>query len=372
MRLKEHGFFSGSDSVERIVAQLDAQFAHLPEGRYWQEETLKLVSRFDELNRPYFRRLRRVLEEGLNARLAHGLSNEQDVDRVIGKLARPEYPLLEKANALYLYEAWFRGEDLKKVALRIENECTKLLEKPKDLSRLRELLNHFKSDLLAQLYRECGQRPIYAGLKTFIKMSAGIPRDLLVILRDTYSWASFNGERPFQEGEISIASQLEAVRHSADWFFEDAVVQSPDSPAVVDSIKRLAELFRSIRFSDKPVECSLATFSVNASDLSEESRRIVRLAENWSYLIRISEGQRDRNSQRVDEKYQLHPMLAPRWDLPISRRGALPISGEFANAIFDRQFSSRFGDLLNARIATMTAPGFAKAKSGSMSLNFDE
>jgi len=374
MRLKEYGFLGDKEhDIGEISTRLDDQFAQPSSDHFWQRETLRLVEKFSPEDRPYLRRLRKALEAGRRSGTAPGISTDEDIGKVVSKLIFAEYPLLEKANLLAFYESWYRGHDLKKAALQIERECKELVENPKADSLLRETLNHYKSDLLAQLYRECGYRPVYAGIKSFIQMSAGIPRDLLVILKDVFSWSAFNGEHPFQEGQISVSSQQEAVVHSADWFFEDAVVQGSDAPAVKASIERLAELFRNIRFSDKPVECSLATISINTGEISSESRRILRLAENWSYLIRISEGQRDKNSQRVDEKYQLHPMLAPRWDLPTGRRGALPLSKNLANAIFDRSFSQSFPDLLGLRIATMAAPTFGKVKdAGSYSLEFDE
>jgi hypothetical protein len=69
-------------------------------------------------------------------------------------------------------------------------------------------------------------------------------------------------------------------------------------------------------------------------------------------------GQRDRNTERVDKKYQLNRVLSPRWDLPVYRRGALALTPAEINAVFDPEFVATFEDLSNARVARMSAPAF--------------
>jgi hypothetical protein len=49
-------------------------------------------------------------------------------------------------------------------------------------------------------------------------------------------------------------------------------------------------------------------------------------------------------------------MLAPLWDLPIYRRGALPIDPELMEAIFDPASVPKFDKLLAKRISGMNAP----------------
>ena len=56
---------------------------------------------------------------------------------------------------------------------------------------------------------------------------------------------------------------------------------------VMDGINRLGTLFRGIRFSDKPSECSCSSFSVDVSRSSETARRVLDLAEKWSLLIDV-------------------------------------------------------------------------------------
>jgi len=83
-------------------------------------------------------------------------------------------------------------------------------------------------------------------------------------------------------------------------------------------------------------------------------------------LIKVAGGQVDRNDGRVDEKYQVHPMLAPRWDLPIARRGALALSGEEASAVFAPATTAEFESLLKRRVDAMNAPNFGRKTQGSL------
>ena len=83
---------------------------------------------------------------------------------------------------------------------------------------------------------------------------------------------------------------------------------------------------------------------------------MLNLAQDWSMLIKHRRGQKDRNSTRLDDKFQLSPMLASRWELPLSRRGALALSAEEVNAIFGEVDESRFEEIKQTRTARMTVP----------------
>jgi hypothetical protein len=314
--------------------------------------------------RPHLAALRNHLLRVAGTALGKGVANEKTIDAIIALIRVPEYPLLEKNNLLLLYQDWHSGADLHSSARQIAAGCKSHLVNPRRKSRFSTTLSHFQGDLLAQLARSYEQRQRYVGIETFIAMSHGLPRNLLIILKHIFKWAAFNGEHPFVEGKISIQSQLEGVREASDWFFNDAFVSDGYGVLVRDSIARLAALFREIRFSDKPSECSLATFSADLSRASSEARHAIELAEKASLLIDIRRGQRDRNSGRVDRKLQLNSMLAPRWDLPVHRRGAIALNPDEINSIFDPSHVDRFDELKRIRVERMTAPLFGKKVNG--------
>ena len=67
---------------------------------------------------------------------------------------------------------------------------------------------------------------------------------------------------------------------------------------------------------------------------------------------------RDRGSERIDEQFQLNPMLAPRWELAVYRRGVLGLTPEECDAIFDETKEGEFRRMLQAREGRMNAPTF--------------
>jgi hypothetical protein len=90
----------------------------------------------------------------------------------------------------------------------------------------------------------------------------------------------------------------------------------------------------------------------------------VDIAEKWSLLIDVG-SQRDRNTDRIDRKYQLNRVLAPRWDLAIYRRGVLALTPSEIDAIFDPAHAEAFDGLCNARVARMSAPFFSPRRESS-------
>jgi hypothetical protein len=278
-------------------------------------------------------------------------------------MSEAEDPLLEKANIYLLYQSWYANRDLISAAKIIRESCNAFKVNPKLQGHHRRLIGHFRADFLAQLLREFGQKQAYLGLRTFVEMSDGMPRNLLIILKHIYKWAVFNGDKPFQGGLITISSQQQGIKEAAEWFFEDARVGATEGEHVRDGVKRIADLIRDIRFSDKPSECSLCAFSTDMTSVTTDARRILESAVQWSLLVGVEGGQRDKNRASVDYKYQISRMLAPRWDLPISRRGTLALTAREVNAIFDPGRVEEFKKIRNERVSRMNAP-FLKRSSG--------
>jgi hypothetical protein len=77
-------------------------------------------------------------------------------------------------------------------------------------------------------------------------------------------------------------------------------------------------------------------------------------------LIPVRKGQKDKNSKRVNWKYQINSMLAPQYDLPIYRRGALSLSTTEINAILDPSYYDEFRNIRKIIKERMSAPFFGK------------
>lgn len=358
-RFDEYRRSNESEELQKnFRTNLSARFEEFPKTRFASEETKFIFDAYEGKERPYFKALRAKLHKGFNRKLTVGIESEEDVENVINKLRYPETPLMEKVNILLFYKRWnLFKEDLNEVANEISSDCKKYVE-DNDTSTMHDSeISHFKSDLLAQLLRECGRDQKYWGLDTFIEMSWGLPRNLFVLLKNIFAWAIFYGEKPFSDKKISIKAQNVGVIDASNWFYNNAMIAGKKGIHARDCIDKLGNFFREIRFSDKPSECSCVTFSADISKATERTREMIELAKNCSLLIEVGT-QSDRNTGRIDSKLQLNRMLTPRWDLSMYRRGALVLNTLELNAIFDPDCD---GKALTDRIAGMMAPQFRKA-----------
>lgn len=301
------------------------------------------------------------------------LHMKQLIDKVSGASSLPEqllsllgceaYPLLEKLNLLLFYQRVSKGKEWLPTAQFVADQCGSFLADPSKKSKYRQALEHYKSDLVAQLLRENGGKQLYLGLDTFISMSAGLPRALLTTLRSIFEWSMFRGEDPLRQGKVSVEAQYRGVRDATGWFFEHMRKAGDDGRVIQRAIGRLGQLFRLNRFAERPIEVSLSTFNVDPNVGSEEAHRVLRLAEERSFLMLVPDGGKDKNSGDPLLKYQISPMLAPRWDLPIARRGAVTLSEKEFNAVFQAD-ADAFDEVL-ADWSERTSVRLSKAWKGS-------
>lgn len=320
--------------------------------------------------RPYFATLIRNLQFGLRVNVIPSPLNESHIREIVELLRFPEHPLVERTSIFLLYRAWAKKRPLIEAANHIGADARKYVA-GKGPNEHQEILRYFKADIVAQMLRETRRlKGGYAGFDTFVRMSAGLPRGLLTILKHIFTWSSFYGEKPFRHGLISLNAQADGVSQASEWFFTEARAPGDIGIRVRDAMTRLGQLLREIRFSDKPSESSLSTFSAEVTKASSEAIEVLEAAHDWSMLVRIAGGGHDRNQGRVDDKYQVHPMLAPRWDLPIARRGTIGLSGEEVTAIFAPTSDLEFQRTLERRVAPMMAPYFGREiqEEGSKSL----
>jgi hypothetical protein len=364
-RLVQAGYAPSTASEDSVIGLLGQAFETQESTPLFDQETKFVLDKYVERERPYFNKLRDRLKEGMISSAAPGVEHSEDLETLVRLLRCSKHPILEKLNIFRLYQGWRTSKDLKEDAAAIAKECVDFLS-GNVAGEYSSTLEKRKGDLLAQLLRECDRKQTYLGFDTFIEMSEGLPRNLLVALKSIFNWAAFNEEHPFWGGKISAESQLKGVREAAEWFFDDARMPGNDGASIRAAVSRLATLFREVRFSDKPSEKAVCTFSADLSQSTTEAQRIVRLAENWSLLISVSGGQKDRNSMRVDEKFYINSILSPKWDLPVSRGGALELSPTDINSIFDPEHGREFDEMLKLRVARMNAPLFGARKGGNL------
>ena len=331
-----------------------AAFFEVPDADYEEQQ---IIQRYPERERPYLTRLNRHLVE-YSQSWSQTPIGQKDVDFILEAVRVPSRPVLEKVNCLLIYRAWADGADPMETAEEIldtrPSADSSGLVTPNAIQQ--SILDHYSNDLLAQLCYDRRGHVLYSGMDQFITMSGGLPRNLLVILKNVYRWAVFNGEDPFTDHKISLDAQLKGVRDATDWFFADAKPLGEDGEHVHNAITQLGNMLRLLRFSDKPVESSLSSFSLDLSRCSPRTREVIDLAEKWALLVRIDSGQKHRNTGVIEDKFQLNPLLSPLWDLPTARRGTMALRFDEADAIFDPARRDVFQTVRNERLARMNAP----------------
>ena len=297
--------------------------------------------------------------------------DDDGIDEVVFRLHVAEDCVLEKVAVYLFYRAWHGGKDPRKAAKAIRAEARDYSE-GKGATVFGTTVGHFRGDMLAQLLKEYRQKQRYLGFAECVALSGGLPRALLVVLKHIHRWAVFKGERPFVQGHvISEDSQRAGVREAADWFRTDLPSIGPDGAAARTAIERLGRFLNALRFSDKPTESSACTVGVDEEGLQGTVRTNIEHCIEFSFLLLIRLGHRDRNTRKRRLKLQLHPMLCPLWDLPTARRGVVELTSTEAFTIFGDEVPERFELVVNERLNRMNAP-FGGASSAEKRRLFDD
>jgi hypothetical protein len=151
--------------------------------------------------RPHLIGLRHKLTRGLGEDMVVGPKVDSDVNEIIDSVSFPDYPVLEKLCILHVYQKWFRSANVIDAAHYVRDRALAKLSGSKH-KKFDEFVAKHKSDMIAQWLRENGQKQIYAGLESFIRMSEGLPRTLITILKHIHDWSTYTGEDPFAHGKI--------------------------------------------------------------------------------------------------------------------------------------------------------------------------
>lgn len=274
-------------------------------------------------------------------RLTRQLSEVPSIqaEEIVSNLRVDEDLVAEKAAVYMFYQVVANGMidlpiEAKKIGHLVKDHQDGI---PNDLT---SKIDHYRGDFIAQISRDFRQGRSssednhYTGLDNFIFMSEGLPRSLLTIAGESVKSAVFRSELPNSSHPISAESQYDGVRYASDWFFSDVPQGGELGESIQLGISRLGELFRMNRFADKPIECSLISFSVCMETASRRAREIILEAERRSFLIKAASPQNDRAGNSVWDKFHMNRILCPRFDLPLSRRGAVRLDSDEVEAIF--------------------------------------
>jgi hypothetical protein len=320
-------------------------------------------------------RARALTQERLNSDLAPWLTRAEKYLRDAGKselwsevllnLRYAQSPLHEKFALLLFYRAWANNERLDHAAKECRLRIDRLLNGKDKTGKLATTYKHYRHDLYSQIRNDFGEPQEYFGIEDFVRMSGYLPRNLLVVLKQVTRWSLFMGEQPFRGSRISLKAQAEGVREASAWFLSDAKGMGRIGESTQLAIRRLASLFRDMRFSEKPVEVSCSAFSTSGQGLSAAASHTLAEAIGHSLILEVPNGRRDKNSQVLHHKYQLNPMLAPNFDLSLALRGSANFSSDELNAIFDPDVTESAFNSVRRRLLSRIRPPFESSTAQS-------
>ncbi|GFD93122.1 hypothetical protein KUL156_43100 [Alteromonas sp. KUL156] len=311
--------------------------------------------------------------KSLEINLRKYTKNKDIINKIISNLRFSKNILLERANILLIYRAWKHNENLILSSSIIKESCSAYYKDPKINNSHSKVLDKYKSDLIVALSRENRIKiQSYIGLNNLIKISNGIPRHFLTIMKHLYRWSSFDENKIFisVENKVTSSSQINALNDTVSWFIEDAKIPGENGNKIKDSIERLCDYLRELRFSDLPPECSISSFSIDSKVVPFEISEMLIFLEQYSYIIKINTGRRDKNLNTRNETFQINGLLAAEWELSLARRGIVGFNQEELEMIFLPKENKDYQSKKSLSISKYNAPFPSKYNTPTL-FNFD-
>lgn len=282
-----------------------------------------------------------------------------DSKEVMKNLEFDKNLILERANIMLAYRALKNGKNPLEESMKIRDSCLEFYKNPKSEGQHEKILGKYKNDLIDILARENNLKfDSYSGLSNLVKISNGIPRHFLIIMKHIFRWNAFYDKNIFSDISIPAdeKSQLNAIKDTGDWFIEDARIPGNDGNKIKDCIERLCGYLRELRFSNLPPECSISSFSIDSKVIPSEISDILNYLEQYSYIIKVGSGRRDKNLNSRNQTFQINGLLAVEWELSLARRGILNFGYPEIQAIFAPKDESDFRKLLNHTLGKYNFP----------------
>lgn len=245
-----------------------------------------------------------------------GLSSAK-INLIIENLSYPQDPLIEKKNIYLLYQAgWSKNLDLLKTSIEISESLKIFISRGNSKLHNTSTLKHIEDNLYYQLLKTY-HLPIYhCGFSSILNYTLLNPRSFINILNFMHEHCEFADENLFYGEPISCKVQNRAIREASDWFWTDAI-NDIENKNEIRTVKRLTEFFKKVRLSDKPYEKTLISFAYDNNLVREETKYIIKGAQNHSLLLEDKDGKIPKNnSEQIYKKFQINPMLTIKWDLP--------------------------------------------------------
>ena len=253
--------------------------------------------------------------------------------------------LFLKLNIIrFLKSKKINENNLLSLAAKVNFEYKSYLELGSKEKSYYTALNHYKSDIMSQLYyMENPQRvPLYYGFETLCQLTSYNPRNVLNVLYKIENQLKFNNKDFFSEDYICFEAQSRGFREAAKHFFNEDTSYGSISMQAKQAIEKIGSYLQAARFSLKIPESSPLAISFAEADLDENCNKIFKACIEFSLLQNIGK-RNDRNlTNKQNIKVRLNPMLSPLWYLPAVYRGDLSLSNKLVNLMFSQSNMDEF------------------------------
>ena len=279
--------------------------------------------------------------------------SHKEIKTILNNVSYPENWLIEKANILLLYKEW--DQNLVQQSEKIKKSCTLYLDNIKSEDNLHtNIFAKHKMDLEYQLFRIYRRTLSYSGYKNLLYMANGNPRIFLSALNKIFVECQFNNINMFSTDKIMCSIQDNALVENSKWFWTNFTQDIRDN-RVTWAIKELCEFFRRSRRSDKPNEKNLRSFSYDRISVDPDVDKLITLAVQHSLLIESKEDGSDKTTSELQRKLRIHPMLTPRWELPLKLGGTIELKPNELEALFLNR-EAEWKSIANGRISKLNIP----------------
>ena len=280
----------------------------------------------------------------------------KEIDLILSNILCESDWFIEKINIYLLYQDW--DSDLLRRSKEVKLSCKKYIEGRKPNLHDNAISKH-GLDMRYQLYRDYGRSISYAGYDEIIKMSNSNPRIFLSIFDNLYKTCSFSKIDLLFTSDVSCSIQDRALLESSSWFWSNFTTEVKDAK-VLRAFIALCEFFRSYRRSDKPGEKYAVIFSYDESLLTEDIKKLIDMAIDNSLLIKLQD-RKDRNTGKFLKNLRIHPMLSPKWELPVGAGGTVTLKKETLQKLFLNRKDSKMDECFKEILQLVDVP-FQKKK----------
>lgn len=334
----------------------------------------KINKKFQNKKFRHILEFKRKLKQGIEKNLfIEPIKIDEIVDNLLSDVG--DQPLEQKYKLYIFYREWSNWDnanskisnsgsivnkiDAKKIVEYINREY-KDFQNNKTEGDLYNVKEKYKSDLIAQLAYESNiKNTCYSGIDEFITLSWGNPRVFLLILKLIIEKSDLLAEKPLDvNSKISLESQYLGVYETAQWFYHDVEIIGDRGKNLYKCITNLTNIFQLYRFSSKPTETSVSTFNFGVEELSSSALDYINLAKMHSLIVEVNP-RKQKNSGKIESTYQLNRILAPKWDLPTSRRGIADFDASLVEVIFNPDSFAKY-DTKYKELKSRLTPPFIK------------